>query len=337
MVKLIADYLNVQNFEVSKERYAHNNYNYQYQLGEHITLRLDGPLNDCYQKTCHLEMKGEGCRDFERRNNDKTWRDLFLFMVMLNAKFKRIDIAIDDYVGDVIDLEYLSNKIKNHFYTSIFKSNPRPIGTLEDGLTYQFGSNLSKSELVVYDKKAEQEKRKKVCSREYWVRYELRFRSDNAEAIATKIVTKYELQKLAYEQLYRMLDIKEDNSYSVREQSRVLTDSRWTSFLNNVEKGMLVIQKSNTIDDTMDKYMKTGAPFVSMYLMLTYLMVGRDPWIFEIEIFKFMKNSLKFSNKTFKRLNMYLNNMGLKPLDDVDFAILKHEFSEIIQEKELPF
>ena len=104
MVKLMAQYLNVKNFEIAKSKYAQNNFNYQYQLGEHIILRLDGPMNDCYQRTCHLELKGEGCRDFEIRNPKKTWSNFLLFMVQLNARFKRIDIAIDDYSGKDVTL-----------------------------------------------------------------------------------------------------------------------------------------------------------------------------------------------------------------------------------------
>ena len=73
-------------------------------LGEYIILRLDGPMNANYQRTCHLEMKGDACRDFETRNKDKNWINLILFMAQLNANFKRIDIAIDDFKGDVLNM-----------------------------------------------------------------------------------------------------------------------------------------------------------------------------------------------------------------------------------------
>ena len=160
-VKMIAVYLNVKNFEIVKSKYAQNNFNYQYQLGEHITLRLDGPINEFYQKTCHLELKGEGCRDFEARNPEKTWKDFILFMAEQNAKFKRIDIAIDDYEGKEITLDYLYHKILKKHYSSIFKSEAQPHGTLESGLTLQFGSHNSPTQLVIYDKQKEQQKRKK--------------------------------------------------------------------------------------------------------------------------------------------------------------------------------
>ena len=121
MVKLMAQYLNVNNFEIAKTKYAQNNFNHQYILGEHMILRLDGPMNDCYQRTCHLELKGEGCRDFEKRNPDKSWINFMLFMVQLNARFKRIDIAIDDFSGKDVTIGWLWEKIQKKYYKRVLK------------------------------------------------------------------------------------------------------------------------------------------------------------------------------------------------------------------------
>ncbi len=62
-------------------------------------------MNAYYQRTCHLELKGDACRDFETRNKEKTWINFLLFMKQLNAWFKRIDIAIDDFKGNVMYYE----------------------------------------------------------------------------------------------------------------------------------------------------------------------------------------------------------------------------------------
>lgn len=132
MVRCIATYLNIKNYEIIRTKYAQNNYNYQYFLGEYIILRLDGSLNSYYQRTCHLEMQGNACRDFENRNKDKNWVNFLLFMAQLNATFKRIDIAIDDLSGDVASHKWLLDKIKKRYYISVFKSKPKPIGTIED-------------------------------------------------------------------------------------------------------------------------------------------------------------------------------------------------------------
>ena len=337
MVRIMARYFNVEAFEISKDTYAQNNFNYQYKLGENIVLRLDGPLNECYQKTCHLELKGEGCREFEVRCKEKSWENLIMFLVQLNAKFKRIDIAIDDYSGDAITLDYLYEKVKKHYFTSVFKSNPKPIGTLEDGLTLQFGTNRSDTELVIYDKLKERISRKKEVDKEYWVRYEMRFRNNNAEKIILMIYRNYdELMITAFEQLYRLLDIKEDNSYSRREQPRVNTDSKWTSFLNGVEKG--VIPKS-TFDKnaTFENYLKSAEPYISTFLLYIYKVVGCQPELFELEIYKFMKEKLRLSKKAFKNLNIYLANTSSSPIDDNELAIIKNEAAELIEEKMLPF
>ena len=56
MVRLISTYMNIKPHEIMRTKYSQNNYNYQYMLGEYIILRLDGPLNAQYQRTCHLEM-----------------------------------------------------------------------------------------------------------------------------------------------------------------------------------------------------------------------------------------------------------------------------------------
>lgn len=335
-VKIIATYLNVQNFEIIKIKYAQNNFNYQYQLGEHITLRLDGPMNENYHKTCQLEMKGEGCRDFESRNPDKTWKDLILFMAEQNAKFKRIDLAIDDYEGKNITLEYLYPKILKKHYSSIFKSEAQPHGTLESGLTLQFGSHNSLTQLVIYDKQKEQQKRKKFCDKDYWTRYEMRFRNELADSIAYALCKTTSLQQYAYSQLYRIIDIKEDNHYDVRSQYQISTDPHWQSFLQNVEKGKL---EPTTHEEPkfFSTYMQAANSYISMWFIVHYLQVLKDPYLFEMEIYKFISTSLTFSKKRFQRLNIFLNQMNLTPLDNTGLAQIKQEFQKLLEEKELPF
>lgn len=335
-VKMIAVYLNVKNFEIVKSKYAQNNFNYQYQLGEHITLRLDGPINEFYQKTCHLELKGEGCRDFEARNPEKTWKDFILFMAEQNAKFKRIDIAIDDYEGKEITLDYLYHKILKKHYSSIFKSEAQPHGTLESGLTLQFGSHNSPTQLVIYDKQKEQQKRKKFCDKDYWVRYEMRFRNELAEHIACKLCKLDNLQEFVYGQLYRILDIKEDNNYEAKSQYQIPTDTKWQSFLHNIEKGTISLptKPETTLFST---YMQAADRYISMWFIIHYLQVLKDPYLFEMEIYKFLATKLTFSKKRFQRLNIFLNQMNLTPLDNIALTQMIQEFEKILEEKELPF
>ncbi len=345
LIKLIGIYLNVQGYEVKKNQRSHNNFKYEFTLGAYIFLRCDGPLNHKYQRTCQLEMKGEGCRDFEIRNKDKTWVNLILFMVQLNAQFKRIDLAIDDYEGKDITIPYLIQKISKGQYTSVFKSPPLVFGSQKTGHTIQFGSNASTQQLVIYDKYLEQKRRNKTVSHTYWVRYEMRFRQQNAKTIAYLISTLYptqnetpyglELQRLANEQLYRILDIKQDNNYSEENQTRAKTDPHWLSFINNVEKGTL--RKPIEPPPTLEAYTKTALPYAITLILIQYILANKDIYLFLLDILKLLHANLDFSKERFYKLNTFLKQLSQTPLDNNSLLELKTLLQNQIEEQELPF
>ena len=347
-VRLIALYLNIKDEEIFLQKYSTNNYNYQYMLGEYIILRLDGPMNAYYQRTCHLELKGDACRDFETRNKDKTWINFLLFMKQLNARFKRIDIAIDDFKGDVINLPWIMKKVDNHLYTSVFRSNSKPIGRLEDGLTLQFGSNDSDVELVIYDKKKERIKRKKSDSHIYWLRYEMRFRNNNAAKIAYMLASMYakdeiplygtKLQKFAFEQLYRIIDFKVDNNYSQHNQRLADTDPKWLEFLHNVEKGELRIpEDDNPIPSTYETFEEFyGQAFTQLGIMI-YLKNHENENLFNVEVRKLMLKYWTLTKKRFQKLNIYLGQMECRTVDEKEMERLKKQFEGVIDESLLPF
>lgn len=348
MVKLIALYMNVKGKEILRTKYSQNNYNYQFKLGEYIILRLDGPVNANFQRTCHLEMKGDACRDFENRNKDKNWINLILFMAQLNANFKRIDIAIDDFKGDVINMEWLMHKIDKEYYTSVFKSAAQPIGTLKSGLTIQFGSNKSDVELVIYDKKMERIKRKKKTDHIYWTRYEMRFRQANAARVAYKLATLYEadeiplygtkLQKFAFEQLFRIVDFKKDNGYCRRNQKLADTDPKWLEFLQHVEKGALRSpEDDNPLPKSLDAYVKKAMPYFVTLVVLKYMQVKKDNNLLDIELRKMVVDNLEFSKGRFQRLNLFLDQISCRSIDEGELELLKKEFEGVINDRMLPF
>ena len=344
-VRMIANYLNVRNFEIAKQDYATNRFKYQYMLGENITLRLAGPTNDLGDKTCQLELKGEGCRDFERRNPEKSWNNLFVFISQLNGKFKRIDIAIDDFKGEHVKLDWLLRKLQSRYYTSIFNSSFRPIGTLESGLTINFGNNKSLCELCIYDKKMQQKVLKRAVDEEYWVRYEMRFRGEKAEQVILSLFQEYQntdeemygiaLENFACEQLYGILDIKEDNRYSKADQKKAKTDINWTNFLNNVKKGKLAPKID--AEASIEKYFKNIEPQAALYMIIRYLLNGKDQNLFEMAMYKLMYEHSVFRKDKFQRLNLFLDQMNCKTLSDEEMEKLRQEFFGIVNDRELPF
>ena len=73
VVNMISIYLNISGEDIYQEEFSTLGYRYQYKLGNSITLRLCGPFMNNGYRSCMLEMKGEGCREFERRNPKKEW------------------------------------------------------------------------------------------------------------------------------------------------------------------------------------------------------------------------------------------------------------------------
>lgn len=341
---MVAKFLNVENYEMHRDDYTTNRFKYQYTLADNIILRLAGAVNNSGYKTCQLEMKGQGCREFEKRNKDKKWSDLFYFITELNGVFKRIDIAIDDFSGEAITNEYLYNKVLNKFYTSTFISKPTPMGTLENGLTIQFGSNNSPVQLSIYDKKRQLLKSKQIIEEDYWVRYEIRFRRDKAQAIAEKLLVEYDdeenytgfnLLQLTQEQLYRVLDIKEDNNYSVEDQKKVDTDSSWLEFLNNVEKGTL--KSRDKVYADYEKHYEYAAPKGMFILLIKYLILKKDKNLFITEVFREMYKHSELKKEKFYKLNKYLIELGQPVLTDDELEQLQIEFFNEVQEREMPF
>ena len=171
----------------------------------------------------------------------------------------------------------------------------------------------------------------------------MRFRNELAERIAHQLIANlkgedYESKftKFTFEQLYRIIDIKEENNYSIQNQKKAKTDPKWKAFLDNVEKGILP-KVEDTLPKTFNQYMKAAIPYVSMFLLLKYLEVDQVQELFEIEIYKFMKEQMKFSKQRFQRLNIYLNQLNIQTIDDFMMAELKEEFAGIISDRELPF
>ena len=344
-VKMISNYLNINFIEVKREEYATLRYKYQYTLGDSITLRLSGPENDLGYRTCHLELKGEGCRDFERRNEDKTWHDFFLFLLRLNCRFRRIDIAIDDFEGSDITLSKLYAKIKANHYTSSFKSIPKPIGFIDSGFSLTFGSAMSPIQLCIYDKKVEQLQKSKLVNEDYWIRYEMRFKFEKADAVAYSFLTQYEdsneelygfnMRQFAYEILYGLLDIKENNNYSRDNQNKVSTDTSWLSFLDNVKKGKLKNPDEKVFSyESSFNYIEPKAAF---YLMIRFAQSKENFETFFYEMLKVIYKQSNFDKKRLKRFNMFLYQMNIKSYSEEEFLDLRNKLFSKIEDMELPF
>ncbi|MCG3056041.1 replication initiation factor domain-containing protein, partial [Escherichia coli] len=106
----------------------------------------------------HLQMSGQGCREYEALNKKK-WKELFFDFICYNAKFTRLDVAIDDFQG-YFTIGSIERKVKDRLLTSKFKK-ARTMETIliesgkGEGKTIYFGSSQSSIQVRMYEKNHE--------------------------------------------------------------------------------------------------------------------------------------------------------------------------------------
>jgi len=339
---MISTYLNYQKKDVYKEPYAQNRFKYQYTIGDSITLRLIGPELKSGYASCMIELKGEGCREFENNNPEKTWIDFLVFFVIrLNASPTRIDLAIDDYEGSIINFKWLKENLDRGQFLTTFKNKRYTIhGNQVDGFSLQLGSRTSVQELVIYEKNKEQRKKGIECNQEYWLRFEMRFRQIKAYDIAMNIINLSSIngfKTFAYERLFEMLDFKVKNNYNEHNQRKAQTDPNWLKFLGEVNKAKLVRYKISK--STYETYLNHMNPRIASYVINLILHYESNIYlsltrILEVALYDFEK----MDDKKLKRYNDYLSEANLKEITEEDLEELKTKIEEEIERRsDLPF
>ncbi len=339
IVNYISDFIGIDKDIIEKQDYAQNRFSYQYKLGENITLRLCGPVLKSGYKSCSIELKGDGCREFEEVSN-KSWFDfLEFFLVRLNASPTRIDIAIDDYDGIDITLLEIKRKLDLKYFTTSFKDKDYIIhGNDKKGISLQFGSHKSSQMLVIYEKLKEQLTKGIECFQTYWLRYEIRYTKDNAYNVCMDIINKGEPEynNYIFGLLYTMLDLKIDNNYDEDNQHKVETDNKWKSFLNNASKAK--VEKYKNKKSTYETYLKWSKSIVSFYLLNILVHQGNDITSFNITIYNEIINLIHdFNKKKLYKLNLYMKESGLEMLDIKDIFDLEVKLKNLVDTLELPF
>ena len=346
LVQIFKNYFKLDDCQIEESQYSVNNYRYQYKFSDFIILRIAGPQNDFGEKTCQLELRGEGCREFERILPDVTWCDFLMFLLTFTPTFKRIDITIDDLSGAEIKQEYLLKKIKNKEYTSVFKSEPKYYGMLDEGLTINLGSRNSMIELCIYDKLSQQKSLGKPVDTNYWCRYEMRFRKDKANSVILELLNNYvnkdipiyglDLKTFATKSLYGIIDIKEDNNYNAEHQKNSKTDPKWKTFLETSEKGILPKATPRiSTSETRFNYIMPKAKMIFLEWMID-CDFNLDVFIerFLTEELKLLKNT---SRSQLSRLNQILIAKNKPTVNKEAFNDMLLKLDQAIEERSLPF
>lgn len=336
--EMISFFFNYEPVDGDKEE-AYNRFKYIYTIGEYITLKLGGPLLKSGHKSCMIEMKGEGCREFERLCPKKTWIDLLEFFILkLGGRCSRIDVTIDDYEGTIIDFNWVKNKLDSKFFTTTFRNKDYTIhGNTSGGYSLQFGSRVTQM-LVIYEKLKEQLNKKKECIQDYWVRYEMRYFHDKANDVCLDLIDEglNGFRKYCFGIFYKMLDIKEDNNYGLESQNKVITDPLWLKFLEDVEK--VEIRSSTKRKSTYDSYYNYAFPVISYFYLVNLIINNGDFYATDTEILKIAVDGLdSFDAKKLKRLNYYLEERNLKSIDMNVIKEYESIMNDELDDRRLPF
>jgi hypothetical protein len=348
------DLLKLSDEEIVPQTYGKGRFDYMYHLCPGIDLKLKGPINGNAAYTCQLEIKGEGCREIERREID--WR-MFLLRVKveLSSKCTRADLAIDDKEGNIIKFNKVKEKLDKHQFVTPFKNKDYSIhGSGKKGYSLNFGSRESTQMLVIYEKDKEQKAKGLDCPYDYWTRYEMRFMHEKADRVIEDIIQAYD-GKITYPEpkevekgvagfntyvtglFYQLLDIKEDNNYSDDNQYKVNTDPRWLEFIDNVSK--VTISKPEPVKPIWNKYEHYVLQTLPMYLLTKYI-ESKDYYQLAKENFKSLLDGIDsiIDNKAkISQLNSYLKDKNLELVDKAKLLNLKTEIEERYKEEEMPF
>lgn len=222
----LQNYINVYYNEVKFNEYDDNNAD---------------KLDRIIKMGVHFEFTGQGCRILEQ---DRDWSDWFNLFNSLNARYSRIDIALDDFIG-LLDFDLMEEKIKKGEVISL--SRTRNIEASLDfkkaekldnngkskGKTIYFGNRNSLMMIRFYDKKREQQAKKIFCPFDFWQRYEIVLKREKAIDFVEKLRSGESFSELylkVMSGLIRFIEPSDDKN-----KARWKTSPFWEDFIKGSE------------------------------------------------------------------------------------------------------
>lgn len=177
----------------------------------------------------HIILSGQGCRQFEV---DESLLDLIKRINVIEGKVTRIDLALDDKKGNLIEFDNLLEDIIKGNIVSRWKTSTeiikRNLKGEREGRTINLGSRTSNCFLRIYDKRLEQK------TKDTWYRIELEIKKENAEELQ-KIINKNNAGELMQGILKNYMRIVVPNGKD-KNKSRWKTAEYWEKIVENVAK-----------------------------------------------------------------------------------------------------
>lgn len=270
---------------------------------EHRFIDSDDRLKQALDMGIHVEMTGQGCRYFEGLENSD-WIEFFNLLRSIGARFKRLDIALDDY-KKMIKFSTVKEKIRSGEVVSLSRKRDvieTKITQKEEfnnkgdskGLTVYFGTRASNIYIRFYDKKKEQEGKGIKVDVSSWQRYEIVLRNEKA----TDFIERF-CEGETFDTLYlgvlsgaiRFIDKGTDSN-----KARWETSPFWIDFLRGAEAIKL---KSHEVTPEIAKTIKwCDTSIVGTALLLSW--VAEDQGLDFFEILKDSKRELSERHQLIK-------------------------------------
>lgn len=283
----------------------------------------------------HIYITGSGCRDIEDLNLD--YSVVFQKLLVKGCKFTRVDISIDDYSGNYLNLDRIKDCIRNGEVVSKFRNATEFIKTnlsdsKNEGYTIWFGSRASDIQIVFYDKLKERESQNFIVRNDIksWIRLECRFRNSKAQ----EVVTRFSCSSLpVFKQFYKGIIfnyIKFVNYSSDSNKSRWEVKEWWLNFLENIPK--VQFQKVN-VESSITKsrrWLVDSVSHTNLKVLLSEYDITADDYSCKL-IYDMLKSGSKLiDEKDLKQINESRIKNNLDPLTRESFESFIRETKDII-------
>ena len=232
--------------------YGFYNYTSQYVMGD-ISLMT----SDNEDMGILLELKGQGCRQFEGllTANGCSWIDFFELCNKHNGVYKRIDLAINDKIG-FLDIKLLTDKMDNGEYKSLFRDySAVKSGTMTRhmektgmGRTLYIGSKKSEIYFCIYEKNYEQYVKHGIEIEDAVIinRFEIRLKNERAERAVHDLLMHNDFERTVYAIIDRyIVFLDEDEKKDIDEWQ---VNPMWDWFIGDIREGLRLTMKPEPYD-----------------------------------------------------------------------------------------
>lgn len=257
--KIIHEVLGLNLKRMHVEERGTRGYQSHASLGMYNEIRIDWHKTDPAMGV-QLEMKGTGCRYFENilLARGLGWHHFFKRAFDFDARFKRVDIAIDDIYG-ILDISELVQKCKagdfdgTHRKYAIYESGQQLPRSENDktktalmGMTLYVGSFKSEIHFCAYEKDYEQAVKRGIDMNEALVknRFELRLKNQRAERAVAEYIERLNIYEVAFGIINEYLAFYEEGTGN---DEKPIPDMRWKHFIQDRSDRIKLTTKAEPI------------------------------------------------------------------------------------------